>query len=124
MGVDGSFQSACRMACRPRVHPRPSLAERASLREIADAKTKPSSSLAPLGERGDRKAEGAPRFAGRGGEGVSTNMNARVAPTLPLMSATVKKPGQVRVRTRGQRGCVCCWSAYMKSNVCATREKP
>jgi len=29
-----------------------------------------------LGEREDRKAEGAPRFAGRGGEGVSTNMNA------------------------------------------------
>jgi hypothetical protein len=29
-----------------------------------------SSSLAPLGERGDRKAEGAPRSAGGGGEGV------------------------------------------------------
>ena len=33
-------------------------------------------SLAPVGEMGDRKAEGAPRSVGRGGEGVSTNMNA------------------------------------------------
>ena len=38
---------------------------------------KNSSSLAPLGERGDRKAEGAPRFAGRGGEGVRTKMNVQ-----------------------------------------------
>jgi len=33
--------------------------------------TENSSSLSPLGERGNRKTEGAPRFAGRGGEGVS-----------------------------------------------------
>jgi predicted RNase H-like HicB family nuclease len=39
-------------------------------------KTKNSFSLAPLGERGDRKAEGAPRFAGRGGERVSTNLES------------------------------------------------
>ena len=35
------------------------------------SKIKNSSSLDPLEERGDRKAEGAPRFAG-GGEGVKT----------------------------------------------------
>ncbi len=45
-------------------------------------KTENSSSLAPLGERGDRKAEGAPRFVGRGGEGVSTKMNEGVKKCL------------------------------------------
>ena len=48
----------------------------------------------------------------------------RVAPTLPLMSATVKKPGRARGSTRGQRCCVCCQSAYMKSHVCATSVTP
>jgi len=37
----------------------------------------------------------------------------RVAPTLPFMSATVKKPGQARVRTHGERCCACCRSAPM-----------
>ena len=45
---------------------------------------------------------------------------SRVAPTLPFMSATVKKPGQAKDRTRGQGCCACCRSAYMKNNVCAT----
>jgi hypothetical protein len=41
------------------------------------AKTKKSTSLSPLGERGDRKAEGAPRSAGGGGEGVGPKQNTQ-----------------------------------------------
>ena len=39
-----------------------------------DIETKDTFPLAPLGERGDRKAEGAPRSACCGGEGVFTKM--------------------------------------------------
>jgi hypothetical protein len=35
------------------------------------------------------------------------DFGSRVAPTSPLMSATVKKPGQARVRKREQRCCAC-----------------
>ena len=37
----------------------------------------------------------------------------RVAPALPFMSATLKKPGQARVGTRGQKCCAYCRSATM-----------
>jgi hypothetical protein len=36
-----------------------------------------------------------------------------VAPTLPSVSATLKKPGQGRVRTREQKCCAFCRSAPM-----------
>jgi hypothetical protein len=46
----------------------------AGVRSRIRLQTNDSFSLAPLGERGDRKAEGAPRSACRGGEGVFTKM--------------------------------------------------
>ena len=48
------------------------------------------------------------------------HLGPRVAPTLPFMSVNVEKPGPARVRTRGQRRCARCRSAYLKGNVCAT----
>jgi len=48
LGADGSPQSACRTARCRRVYPRQSLAERGSLREMADAKKRPS---APAGAK-------------------------------------------------------------------------
>jgi hypothetical protein len=59
----------------------------------------------------------------RGFPRVAHTSAHRVAPTSPFMSATVKKPGHPMDRTRWQkRCCTCSWGAYMKGNVCATRD--
>ena len=59
----------------------------------------------------------------RGFPRVAHTSAHRVAPTSPFMSATVKKPGRPMDRTRWQkRCCTCSWGAYMKGNVCATRD--
>jgi hypothetical protein len=49
--------------------------------------TNNSSSLAPLGERGDRKAEGAPRSAGGGGEGISRGQIDDRSPQTPYVNS-------------------------------------
>jgi hypothetical protein len=59
----------------------------------------------------------------RGFPRVAHTSAHRVAPTSPFMSATVKKPGRPMDGTRWQkRCCTCSWGAYMKGNVCATRD--
>ena len=70
-------------------------------------------SLAPLGEREDRKAEGAPRFGGGGGEGVSADLEplvelvgcAKVLTPSPVSPRLMKAPVASHPLPQGGEGC-------------------